>query len=120
MNAVLNLGKFLYAIPFAVFGIFHFMGAKNMAGMAFGSEILVYLTGAALIAASVSMLIGKLDKLAAVLLALMLILFVFLVHLNGAIAGNQAAMAGLLKDTMLAGAALMYAKTMAKDKAVIG
>jgi putative oxidoreductase len=120
MNAVLNLGKYLYAIPFAVFGAFHFMNAKGMAVVAFGSDILVYLTGVALIGAAVSMIIGKFDKLATVLLALMLILFVFLVHLNGAMAGDQGATAGLLKDTMLAGAALLYAKHEAKDKSVIG
>jgi putative oxidoreductase len=120
MNAILNLGKYLYALPFAVFGIFHFMGADAMKDTAFGSPILVYLTGAALVAATVSMLIGKMDKLAAVLLAVFLLLMVFLVHLQGAMAGEQGPMANLLKDLMLAGAALMYAGNVAKDNAVIG
>jgi putative oxidoreductase len=120
MNAILGLGKYLFAIPFAVFGIFHFMNAEGMAGMAFGQTILVYLTGAALILAALSMLIGKFDRLATVLLALMLILFVLLVHMKGAMAGDQAAMGGLLKDLMLAGAALLYAKNEAKDHSVIG
>lgn len=120
MNAILNLGKYLYAIPFLIFGTFHFMNADAMAGMAFGSPILVYVTGVALVAASISMLIGKYDKLATVLLALMLLLFVFLIHLSGAIEGDQSSTGNLLKDTMLAGAALMYAKHVAKDNAVIG
>ncbi len=113
----MNAGKYLFAIPFAVFGIFHFAFAENMKGLAFGSSILVYLTGAALIAAAVSMLIGKLDKLAAVLLAVFLLLTAFLVHLEAAQGGDAG---NLLKDIMLAGASLMYAKTMAKDNAVIG
>ena len=117
MNAVLNIGKYLYAVPLAIFGLFHFLYAENMKGMAFGSSILVYLTGAALIAASVSLIIGKLDKLAAVLLAVFLVLTAFLVHLEAAKGGDAS---GVLKDLMLAGAALMYANTMAKDKAVIG
>ncbi|MCG8331920.1 MAG: hypothetical protein MI974_29810 [Chitinophagales bacterium] len=120
MNAVLRLGKFLFAIPFAIFGLFHFMGAEAMKGMAFGSSILVYFTGLALIAAAVSILIGKMDKLATALLGLMLLLFIFIIHLNGAMAGDQAATMGLLKDLALAGAAWMYAGNMAKDNAIIG
>jgi len=120
MNAIYGLGKYLFAIPFAVFGIFHFMNAEAMAGAAYGQTILVYIAGAALIAASISMIIGKFDKLAAVLLAILMIIFVLTVHLQGAIAGDQMAMGGLLKDTMLAGAALLYAKNEAKDKSVIG
>jgi uncharacterized membrane protein len=122
MNAILNLGKWLFAVPFLVFGVFHFLGAKDMAGMApFGGEIMVYITGAALVAAAVSMFIGKYDKLATVLLALMLILFIVFIH--GPAAGdssNQSAMPSLLKDLALAGAALLYAKNEAKDNSIIG
>mgnify|MGYP001297395845 CR=1 FL=1 len=124
MNAVLNLGKYLYAIPFAVFGSFHFMNLDSMASWAPGGKIAVIIAGSGLIAAAVSMIIGKFDKLATVLLALMLLLFVALVHAKGLTSGDanmqQIAMSGLLKDIMLAGAALMYAKTTAKDPAVIG
>lgn len=120
MNAILSIGKYLYAIPFAIFGIFHFMNAQAMAGMAFGSAFLVYLTGAALIAATISILIGKLDKLAATLLALFLILTALLVHLQGATAGDQSATSSFLKDLALAGAAMMYAKNASRDNAVIG
>jgi len=120
MNTILGLGKYLYAIPFAIFGIFHFMNADAMAGMAFGSPILVYLTGLALIAAAVSILIGKMDKLGATLLALFLLLTAFLVHFGGALNGDQASTSSFLKDIMLAGAAMMYANNVAKDPAVIG
>lgn len=120
MNAIYALGKYLFAIPFAIFGIFHFMGADNMAEMAFGQPILVYVSGVALLAASISIIIGKYDRLATVLLALMLLLFVGLVHLKGAMNGDQMSMISLLKDLMLAGAALLYAKNEAKDHSVIG
>lgn len=125
MNGIINLGKYLYALPMAIFGIFHFMNAKSMAGMTpFGGEIMVYVTGVALIAAAVSIFIGKMDKLAAVLLALMLLIFVFSIHLPGVMnAADEGAMAmsmtSLLKDVALTGGALMYA-AMAKDDAVIG
>jgi len=120
MNAILSLGKYLFAVPFAVFGVFHFMNAEAMSGMAFGQTILVYITGAALIAATISMLIGKMDKLASFLLGVMLLVFVFLVHLQGAMSGDQMAMSGLLKDLMLAGGAFIYSAHVAKDNAVIG
>lgn len=123
MNAIYGLGKYLFAIPFAIFGIFHFMHAEAMAGMAFGQTILVYITGVCLILAAVSILIGKYDRLATVLLALMLILFVLLIHLKGATGGGdgaQASMSAMLKDIMLAGAALLYAKNEAKDHSIIG
>jgi uncharacterized membrane protein YphA (DoxX/SURF4 family) len=78
---------------------------------------LVYISGLGLLGAAISMIIGKWDKLASVLLAVMLLLFVFLVHLQPALEGD---MGQLLKDTALAGGALNYAKYMAKDNAVIG
>jgi uncharacterized membrane protein len=124
MNGIINLGKYLFALPMAIFGIMHFMNAKAMAGMApFGGEVMVYISGAALIAAAVSIFIGKMDKLAAVLLALLLIIFVLSIHLPGVMSGDEAqmmsSMPNLLKDVALAGGALMYAG-MAKDNAVVG
>lgn len=119
MNAILNLGKWLFAIPFAIFGLFHFMGADAMAAMAPGGKVMVYITGIAHIAAAVSIAIGKLDKLAAVLLAVMLLLFAFIVHAPNITPDNME-MGNVLKNLALAGGALMYAKTLAKDPAVIG
>lgn len=120
MNGIINLGKYLFALPMAIFGIMHFIAAKEMAAMApFGGEIMVYITGLALIAAAVSIIIGKMDKLAAVLLALMLLIFVLAIHLPNVMGGDQASMGMVLKDLALAGGALMYAG-MAKDNAVIG
>ncbi len=122
MNSVIGLGKYIFAIPFLVFGIMHFMNADAMAGMAPGGSIMVYITGLALVAAAISIFIGKLDKLAAVLLALMLILFIVLLHakgLGGDEATMQASMSNLLKDLGLAGGALLYAG-QATDNSVIG
>lgn len=121
MNTILNLGKYLFAIPFAVFGVMHLMNANAMAGMApFGGAIMIYFTGLALIAATVSMLIGKMDKLATALLGLMLIIFVIALWIPGASSGDQNSVSMLLKDTMLAGASWLYSANLAKDKAVIG
>lgn len=128
MNAFLSLGRWVFALPFAIFGLFHFLNAEAMSNYVVpaympAKAIWVYLSGAGLIAATVSMLIGKYDKLATTLLGLFLLLLVVMVHLPGAMAGgegSQASMSSLLKDLSLAGAAMMYALNYAKDKAVIG
>ena len=119
MSTITGLGKYLFAIPFAVFGILHFLGANEMAAMAPGGAIMVYFTGVCLLAASVSMLIGKFDKLAAVLLAVLLLLFAFIVHAP-AMSENPQELGNILKNVALAGAALMYAHGMARDHSVIG
>lgn len=115
-----TLGRYLFAIPFAVFGFFHFMNAEAMAAMVPlpGGAIWVYVTGACLLAAAISIIIGKKDKLATFLLGVFLLLTLLTVHLPMVMEDsmNQAAMSNLLKDLALAGAAWMYAGSIgAKD-----
>ncbi len=109
-NMLVNIGKYLFAIPFLVFGIFHFMNAQDMAGMVPGfipvGVFWVYLTGIALILAVVSVVINMYVKLAMQLLALMLIIFVLTIHLPGLSADTAP---NLLKDLSLAGGALLLA-----------
>lgn len=124
MNAILSLGRWLFAIPFAIFGLFHFMNGSQMVGAIPNylpaPYVWLYLAGLGLLAAAAAMLLGKYDKLAAVLLAGELILFVLLMHLPAVMGGDQMAMGGLLKDLALAGGALLYAKYIAQDRSVIG
>lgn len=105
-----TIGKFLYSIPFVIFGIFHFMKGDQMAGMVPswvpGGIFWVYLTGVAMLAAGVSIMINKKAALATLLLAVLLLLFILTIHLPAVIGGDQQAMTSLLKDTALAGAAL--------------
>lgn len=109
MHALPTIGRYLFAIPMAIFGIFHFMRGGAMAGMVPipGGVFWVYLTGAALIAAAVAIMTGKLGGLAARLLAVFLLLTAFTVHLPAVMGGNQDAMSQLLKDVALAGGALV-------------
>ena len=104
-----TLARIFFALPFGVFGIFHFMNADGMTGMVPswmpGAVFWVYLTGLALIAATVSIIWGKKAKLASLLLALMLFIFVVFIHLPA----GESGMPMLLKDFGLMGAALMYA-----------
>ncbi len=108
-----SVAKYLFALPFAVFGILHFMNGPAMAeSFAIplpGNIFWVYLTGAALVAAAVSIIIGKQTRLALLLLALMLVIFVVALHIPSLVSGDQDAMSSLLKDAALAGAALLYA-----------
>lgn len=112
-----NIARFLFAIPFAVFGLFHFLSADQMAGMVPipGGAIWVYITGLCLLAASISFVIKKKVKLAGTLLAVMLIVFVALIHIPAVIAGDQMAMSGVLKDLSLAGGALLMAEMFKND-----
>ena len=108
-----TIGRFVFAIPFGIFGLMHFMSAGDMAGMvpSFipGGVLWVYLTGMALLAATVSFVIKKKVELAGQLLAALLIIFVLTIHLPGLIGCNMMAMSGILKDTSLAGGALLLA-----------
>jgi putative oxidoreductase len=128
MNAFLSLGRWFFALPFAIFGLLHFMNADMMAELSIppympAKTLWVYLTGTGLIAAAVAMIIGKYDKLAATFLAIFLVLMVILLHVPAAMSGGsgaQASMASLLKDISLAGGAMMYALHYAQDRSVIG
>ncbi len=108
-----KIGKYLYAIPMVIFGLFHFLNANAMAGMVPvpGGVFWIYVTGLSLILAGGSIIIQKLDEWASFLLAILLLIFVFTIHLPGVLAGGEMAqmyMTNLLKDLALAGGSLMY------------
>ena len=111
MNNLTNLGRILYALPFAVFGIMHLMAASDMAGMVPGwvpgGVLWVYLTGVALIAATVAIITKKRISLATLLLGILMFTFVLTIHIPSVMGGNQMSMSQVLKDFSLGGAALM-------------
>ena len=115
MKIAINIPKkvstLIYLIPFTLFGIMHLMNASMMAAYvpSFipGAEFMVYLTGVALILPLVSFLMKKETKSAFFLLGIMMLVFVFTMHLPAVMGGNQASMTSLLKDLSLAGAAFL-------------
>ena len=118
MQSVINLGKYLFALPLLVFGLMHYMSADQMAGMAPGGAIMVYFTGTCLLAGSIAIMIGKYDKLASILKALLLLLFL-IPHVQGMMSapdeGTKAMqLINILKNISMAGGALVCA-TLAKD-----
>lgn len=99
----------IYALSIGTFGALHFKNADIMGGgipdyMPGDPKIWVYVTGTALILAALAIIINKYAKIACYLLALMLLIFVFALHLKPAMDGN---MTMLLKDTGLAMAAII-------------
>jgi uncharacterized membrane protein len=124
MKHLTTIGRFVFALPFLVFGMMHFMKSGMMAGMIPswlpGGVFWVYLTGLALVAASVSFMINKQMKLSGMLLGVMLLMFVMFLHLPMAMSGNetmmQMAMPNMLKDLSLAGGAFLMAGIGAAPK----
>ena len=126
LNSITNLGKWIFILPFAVFGFLHLANAQQMAGMvpAFlsGGAFWIYLTGLAQMAFALSVIVGKYDKLAAVLVALMLFIFILTLHFPGLsnLEMSKMAMNNMLKDLGLIGGALMYANRFARDNSIVG
>jgi putative oxidoreductase len=68
-----------------------------------------------------SALLGKYDKLAAMAVAALCLVFALTVHLPALMGGKDGmAIVSLLKDIGLAGGALMYAGAYARDNSIIG
>lgn len=104
-----KVAELLYALVIGVFGANHFMKTDMMATMIPSympgdGSIWVYVTGAALILSAIAIIIDKYRTLACYLLAAMLLVFVFTLHLKPAMDGNWGS---LLKDTGLAMAAIL-------------
>ncbi|HXB55487.1 MAG TPA: hypothetical protein VN461_11925 [Vicinamibacteria bacterium] len=80
----LTLGRLLFALPMAVFGVQHFMYATFVATLIPnwlpGHLFWTYLTGVAFIAASLSIVTGQKARLSASLLGLMFLLWFVLLH----------------------------------------
>lgn len=120
-NLISNLAKYskyIFAVPFLVFGLFHFMSAEGMAEAtgAPGGAIMVYITGVALVAAAISIFMNKYTRLAMFLLGAMLLLFALIIHAPSISEEDPSGMTNLLKDLGLAAAAWMLAGNSVDNK----
>jgi putative oxidoreductase len=115
MNKLTIIGRFLYALPFAVFGINHFIMMDYYMGLLTSfiphTAFVLLLTGILLIAASISILTGKLIRLSTILLAALLFIFIITIHIPHLVHGidKTETLINLLKDTSLMGGSLMIA-----------
>lgn len=111
-----RLAEILYALIMGYFGIMHFSNADKMSGMIpeylpGDGKIWVYLAGVVLLIAALSIIINKFKTPACYLLAGMLLVFVFTLHLQPAMDGNPGQ---LLKDAGLAMAAIIIGNRTSK------
>lgn len=106
-STISTLGRIVYALPLIAFSFGHFSNADAMRGMVPvpGGVIWVYVTGACLLAAAVSIIINKKASLASLLLGILLLIFAFTIHFPNMLNGDMGGMSNFFKDTALAGAA---------------
>lgn len=114
-DKIVSMGRLFFAVPMAVFGAQHFTEAKFIVQLVPswipGAWFWTYFVGTALIAAALSMVMKKQAGLAASLLALMLFLFVVLMHIPNVVAkpSDRVLWAVALRDLSFSGGALALA-----------
>ncbi|MGD1840297.1 MAG: DoxX family protein [Thermonemataceae bacterium] len=119
MQTLKKLGKGLFILPFAAFGFLHFgpiaFSLPYVPAWLPIPAFWVYFTGACLVAFALSAFTGKLDGLASLLLAFLLITFVATIHIPKVISGDFLGVIATFRDTCMAGAALLYFVFAAQD-----
>ena len=113
MKKLTTIGRILFAIPFALFGINHFLMLDYYLGMLTSFVPLgaytIILTGIMLIAASISIITKVLVKFSTLMLAVLLFIFIVTIHIPHLYidADKTATIIALLKDISLLGGSLM-------------
>lgn len=117
-STIFRVGRILYALVVAFFGVNHFLNGTGMQNTvpSFipGGIFWIYFTGTALLLAAIAFLIDKSTRLAGLLMAAFLLIIVLTIHLPAVIhAPDESAvrfpLTNLVKDTGLAAGALMVA-----------
>ncbi len=122
MKKISTIGRILFALPFAVFGINHFLMMDYYMGMLTSfipkTGYVMILTGIMLIAASISIITKKFLKLSTILLAILLFLFIITIHIPHLVHGidTTATLIALLKDISLMGGSLMIAGMYSEEE----
>jgi uncharacterized membrane protein YphA (DoxX/SURF4 family) len=123
MEKVTKAGKYLFPISFLLYVGLHFgqpaVGASFVPAWLPAPYFWNYFTGLCILAFIVSAVVGKLDKLASLLMALYVLLMTVLVHIPRA-AESENDMLNIFRNLMVIGALLVYAGWVAKDKRITG
>ena len=115
MKNLTTLGRILFALPFAVFGINHFMMMDYYVGMLTSfiplGAYTIILTGLVLIAVSISIITKKFVRQSTLILAALLLIFILTIHIPHLFSGNEVppTLIALMKDISLLGGSLMIA-----------
>ncbi len=123
-KSITSLGRILYAIPFAVFGLNHIFMVDWYLGtyssfIPLGPFTIIF-TGIIMIAASISIITRYYVKIMAYTLAVLLAIFIISIHiphlLDQRSDDNMLVLITLLKDVSLMGGSLMIAGIWKKDQ----
>jgi len=122
MKKITTLGRILFAIPFAIFGINHFLMTDYYLGVLTSfiplGAYTIILTGIMLIAASISIITKKFVKLSTIMLAILLFIFIVTIHIPHLFtdADKTSTIIALLKDISLMGGSLMIAGIYSEEE----
>jgi putative oxidoreductase len=122
MKNMTSIGRILFAVPFAVFGINHFLMMDYYVGMLTSfiplGAYTIILTGIMMIAASISIISKKFVKLSTLLLAALLFIFIVTIHIPNLFheADRTITLIALLKDISLMGGSLMIAGIYSEEE----
>jgi len=122
MKKLTTIGRILFAIPFALFGINHFLMLDYYLGMLTSFVPLgaytIILTGIMMIATSISIITKILVKFSTLLLAMLLFIFIVTIHIPHLFedADKTITIISLLKDISLMGASLMIAGIYSEEE----
>ena len=114
MKNLAIIGRILFALPFGVMGVNHFIMKNYFLGLMSsfipGGGFTILLTGFILILACILIILNKFIKTACYSLAGLLFIFIITIHIPGLSTSDwQIAFIELLKDTGLMGGAIMIA-----------
>ncbi len=120
MNKIIGAGKWLFLLSLSLYVFLHFALAD------FGVKEFIpnylpfpyfwnYFTGVCILAFIISGIIGKLDKVAALLMVVYLLLVMLLIHAPNA-GSDPMEMLNVFRITNMIGGTLMYAGAFARDK----
>jgi len=117
MNKLSTIGRILFALPFGIIGINHFLmqdiflDLMQKTSFIPDSGFIILFTGFILIATSISIILNKYIQLSCFILAGLLLIFILTIHIPGLFYKESMPMAlfMLLKDMGLMGGALMIA-----------
>ncbi|MFM2290347.1 MAG: hypothetical protein RIS29_160 [Bacteroidota bacterium] len=113
MKNLAILGRILFALPFGLMGLNHFLMTNTFLGMMSSfvpaGAYTILLVGAMMIAASISIILNKYIRLTCFSLAGLLLIFILSIHIPGLFTDNwQLALVELLKDTSIMGGAILF------------
>ncbi|TSD67755.1 hypothetical protein FFF34_010315 [Inquilinus sp. KBS0705] len=122
IDNITKAGRWIFPLSFLLYVGLHFamadMGASFLPSWFLFPLFWNYFTGVCILLFIVSCLIGKYDKLAALLMAFYVLLTIFLIHIPRA-ADSKNDMLNIFRNIMVIGGLLLYANYAAKDKRIV-